>query len=839
MAVKGGVTADGAEELRKARNRSAHLFAAVFLFSVFVNLLMLTGPIYMLQIYDRVLGSRSVETLTALTLLTAFLFAMMGVFDYARGRVIARAGARFQDMLDARAFNASLRQSITRDAPGGVTGLRHLEAIQRLFTSPAPMTFFDIPWTPLFVGVIFILHPWLGILALIGGGVLIVLTLIHQVVTRKPVGQAQASAARADRFADLVQRQVETVQSMGMQAEVRAIWNRMRSEALDRTVSASDRTGIFTTATKALRLFLQSAMLGLGAYLVLLNQLTPGAMIAGSILLGRALAPIEQGIGQWPLVQAAQRGWVGLSELLSEAPQEAERTPLPRPRARLRAEQITVMAPGENRALLRGISFEVKPGQALGVIGVSGSGKSTLARVLTGLVRPAMGTLRLDGATLDQYPQDLLGRYLGYVPQSVALLDGTIAQNIARMQGDADKARIVQAAKAANAHDLILKFPDGYDTWLPDGVGPLSGGQMQRIALARALYDDPVLVVLDEPNSNLDAEGTAALNNAIRALKAAERAVVIMAHRPAAIAECDVLLMLEGGRSLAFGPRDEVLARVLQPERSSVASIAPSTVRQQGGGGRISLDITRPPPSGPPSGAPPSGPPPPAAGVPQPAIPQPATRPDAGGQGRRPANGLSVRRPMWIGMLGLVVLMGGGGYWAFFTQIAGAVTASGSVALLENRQVVQHLDGGIVADLLAREGQVVEAGALLMRLDDSFLRTELSIIEGELFSLQARRIRLEAERDGADGSAVNHDPDNLIQTQDLEPWFEENSNLYLFSRDSFAATGARIGRKPILYPMNPHEAVDIDTPDDWLLAEALAGIAQGKGRDQDHGVGAA
>ncbi len=574
---------NGTAELRRARNQSAHLFLSVFVFSIFVNLLMLTGPIYMLQVYDRVLGSRSVETLTALTVLVAFLFGMMGVFDYARGRVIARAGARFQAMLDTRTFNASMRQAVAREAPGGTTGLRHLESIQRLFTSPAPMTFFDIPWTPLFVAVIFMLHPWLGILALAGGALLILLTLVHQFITRQPVGQAQASAHRADRFAERLQQQAETIQSMGMGAEVRAIWQKMRSDALDKTVSASDRTGIFTTATKALRLFLQSAMLGLGAYLVLLNQLTPGAMIAGSILLGRALAPIEQGIGQWPLVQAAQRGWKGLGDLLSQAPPEAERTPLPRPKARLQADQITVFAPGENKPLLRGISFEVSPGQAMGVIGVSGSGKSTLARVLTGLVRPVSGTLRLDGATLDQYPPDTLGKYLGYVPQTVALLEGTVAQNIARMENDADKAKIVEAAKTANAHDLILRFPDGYDTFLPDGIGRLSGGQMQRIALARALYNDPVVVVLDEPNSNLDAEGTAALNHAIRSLKSEGKAVIIMAHRPAAIAECDVLLMLEDGQSRAFGPRDEVLAKVLQPNRQNVGTITPSAARQSGG----------------------------------------------------------------------------------------------------------------------------------------------------------------------------------------------------------------------------------------------------------------
>jgi PrtD family type I secretion system ABC transporter len=572
----------GLSELRTARNQSASLFISVFVFSIFVNLLMLTGPIYMLQVYDRILGSRSFETLTALTILVAFLFGMMAVLDYARGRVIARAGARFQEMLDGRTYSATMRQAAARDPAARGNGLGDLEAIQRLFTSPAPMTFFDIPWTPFFIAVIFILHPWLGILALIGGALLITLTLAHQLLTRSPVGQAQMATQQAERFSSHIQLQADTIRSLGMTEPVRQRWQKLRNRALDETVSASDRTGIFTTATKALRLFLQSAMLGLGAYLVLKNQLTPGAMIAGSILLGRALAPIEQGIGQWPLVQAAQRGWKNLGELLSRSPPEEKRTPLPQPTARITGDQITVVPPGHDSAILKSVSFELLPGQAMGVIGVSGAGKSTLGRVITGLITPVAGTLRLDGATLDQYDPDQLGRAMGYLPQTVSLLEGTVAENIARMELDPDHEEIVEAAKKANAHDLILKLPSGYDTFLANGVGPLSGGQIQRVALARALYGDPPVVVLDEPNSNLDAEGTAALNHAIRTLKSEGRGVIIMAHRPAAISECDVLLMLDDGVSRAFGPRDEVLAKVLQPAGQVAGSINPGKETRAG-----------------------------------------------------------------------------------------------------------------------------------------------------------------------------------------------------------------------------------------------------------------
>ncbi len=305
-------------------------------------------------------------------------------------------------------------------------------------------------------------------------------------------------------------------------------------------------------------------MLGLGAYLVLQNELTAGAMIAGSILLGRALAPIELLVGQWALFQRGREGWRNLSVLLGQIPAEKKRTTLPQPKARLRAEQITVVPPGEAQAALRMISFEVQPGQAVGVIGTSGAGKSTLARVITGVWQPAGGKIRLDGAALDQYDPDVLGQHVGYLPQRVQLFDGTIKENIARMSTTPDDALVIAAAKAAAAHEMILKLPDGYDTRMSATSGRLSGGQIQRIGLARALYGNPVVVVLDEPNSNLDNEGSIALNAAIRTLKSQEKIVFIMAHRPSAIQECDLLLVIENGARRAFGPKDEVLADMVQ-----------------------------------------------------------------------------------------------------------------------------------------------------------------------------------------------------------------------------------------------------------------------------------
>ena len=555
----------GHAELMDAMKSGRGLFASVGLFSVFVNLLMLTGPLFMLQVYDRVLGSRSEATLTALFVLVGLLYALMAVLDYARGRVLARVGAEFQTLLDRRVFEAVLRRSVVpmeRNKPA--TGLQDLESVQRLLSSPALFAVFDIPWVPIFIGAIFIFHPWLGYLALAGGTLIISLTFLNQFLTRKPVNEANAMAAQANNFAESIREEGEVIQGLGMRGAVLNRWRQSRDTALAAQMSSSDKTGTFTTASKSFRLFLQSAMLALGAYLVLQGELTPGAMIAGSILLGRALAPVEQAIGQWPLVIRARQGWTTLAELLEKTPEEAQRTELPKPRAVLEAQQITVVPPGEQAATLRMVSFRIEPGQAMGVIGPSGAGKSTLARAILGIWRPASGKVRLDGASLDNYDSDSLGSYIGYLPQDVALFSGTIAENIARLSDQPDPKLVVEAAKKSGAHEMILKMPDGYDTRITAGSGRLSGGQKQRIGLARAMYGDPVILVLDEPNSNLDSTGSEALNEAIRKMKSEGKSVIIMAHRPAAIAECDLILYVEGGMRKAFGPRDEVLREQLK-----------------------------------------------------------------------------------------------------------------------------------------------------------------------------------------------------------------------------------------------------------------------------------
>ena len=407
---------------------------------------------------------------------------------------------------------------------------------------------------------------------------LIVLTIINQRATRAPQLEASLNGLQANRMSDEIMSETEVIAGLGMRSAAFDRWQHFRSKSLAKTLHKADNSGMVTATSKTMRLFLQSAMLGLGAYLVLQNEMTAGAMIAGSILLGRALAPIELAIGQWALVQRASMGWQSLMALLTEVAELPPRTPLPRPKAHLKGEQLTVIPPGEKQATLRMITFDLPPGQAMGVIGPSGAGKSTLAKALTGIWPVAGGKIRLASAALDQYDPDTLGSYIGYLPQKVNLFDGTIGENIARLSPDANPQDIISAAQKADAHDLILRQPKGYDTPISATRGRLSGGELQRIGLARALYGNPVLLILDEPNSNLDNDGSQALNSAIRSMKADGGSVIIMAHRPSAITECDLLMVLDQGMRRAFGPRDEVLKGTVANHSSITKNPGPGGV---------------------------------------------------------------------------------------------------------------------------------------------------------------------------------------------------------------------------------------------------------------------
>jgi ATP-binding cassette subfamily C protein len=572
-------TSRGRSEIRAARRLSNGAIAATFIFSIFVNLLMLTAPLYMLQVYDRVLVSRSEPTLLALSLLMAFLFLIMGVIDNARGRVLARIGLRFQEALDGRVLSAAFRRlSVAPRDTNALAAQRDLDAMVRLWNSPLMVALLDLPWAPVFAAALFVFHPWMGGLALAGAAVLILITLANQLATETRLNEMTLAGLAADRQAENLKSESELVRALGMTGHAFSRWRRLRRKSQALTTAAGDASGGYSTVSRIFRMFLQSAMLGLGAWLVLRGELSPGAMIAGSVLMGRALQPIEVAVGQWPVLTRARTARERLEQLLSDTPPEPQRTALPRPQARLEAQGLVVEPPGETQATLRGVSFTLQPGQAMGVIGPSGSGKSTLARALIGLWRPMAGRVRLDGAALDQYDPDVLGSYIGYLPQQVALFDGTIAENIARLDDHAEPARIVEAAKKAAVHDMILQLPLGYDTPVSSMGGRLSGGQIQRIGLARAIYGDPVILILDEPNSNLDNDGSVALNQAIRAAKAMNCAVLIMAHRPAAIQECDLLMVLREGMVQSFGPREKVLREAVRNAGEIVGSTGPGGV---------------------------------------------------------------------------------------------------------------------------------------------------------------------------------------------------------------------------------------------------------------------
>lgn len=538
----------GEGEIRTALSESRRLFLSVGFFSIFVNLLMLTGPIFMLQVYDRVLTSRSEATLVTLVVITAFLFLMMGILDHARGRVLARAGARLQARLDSRVLRAILTRAIApSERARPAMGLRDLEAIQRFASGTGPFAFFDAPWTPVFLCVLFLFHWMLGVMAVLSGCLLLLLALINQARTGRLQAELGEATARSAHFVEQMRAGSETVRGLGMQDTVVARSSELRDRFLERAMAASDRSGFFGVTTKTLRLFLQSMMLGLGAWLAIQGLVTFGVIIAASILLGRALAPIDQAVAQWPLLQQALAARRSLARLLDETPPERPRTELPRPLALLEVQGITVAAPGARVPAVRGASFRLEPGQAAGIAGPSASGKSTLARALAGVWLPAAGSVRLNGAELDQYG-DALGRNIGYLPQEVVLFEGTVAENIARLDSNAKDAEIVAAAKRCGAHEMILNLPGGYDFEVSAGGAALSGGQRQRIALARAFYGSPVVLVMDEPDSNLDSEGTMALARAVQAHKRRGGAAVIVAHRHGAFAQCDTVYVMEGGR---------------------------------------------------------------------------------------------------------------------------------------------------------------------------------------------------------------------------------------------------------------------------------------------------
>lgn len=556
---------DPSTELGAALHACRSAFIGVGAMSLVINFLYLTGSFFMLEVYDRVLPSRSIPTLVGLLVLAGGLYVVQGVLDLIRSRILVRIGSTLDEMLSQRVYDIVVRLPlIAGNRAEGLQPLRDLDNIRSFLSGMGPGALFDIPWLPIYLIICFLFHPLIGLTALLGAIVLICLTVLTEYLTHEPAKRSVGLAMRRQDMALASRRNAEVLVAMGMAGRVGKAWDKSNRDYLASSERASDVSGGLGAIAKVLRMMLQSAVLGVGAYLVINQMATAGIIIAGSILSARALAPVDLAIAHWKGFVAARQSWHRLNRLLASLPKQTPPTLLEQPSKKLSVEGITINPPGEQKLVAQDVTFALDAGQAVGVIGPSGSGKSSLARALVGVWQPLRGKVRLDGAALDQWSPEVLGRHIGYLPQDVELFSGTIAQNISRFEDNPDPETIIAAAREAGVHDLIIGMREGYDTQIGDQGSVLSAGQAQRIALARALYGSPFMVVLDEPNSNLDSDGDMALNAAVRAIRARGGVVVVVAHRPVGIEAVDLILVLKEGRVQAFGSKETVLGRVLQ-----------------------------------------------------------------------------------------------------------------------------------------------------------------------------------------------------------------------------------------------------------------------------------
>lgn len=548
--------------MREYLSKCKFLFVYAGLFSLCINVLLLVSPIYIMQLFDRVLGSRSNETLLILTLAAIVALTVMGLLEMLRTRLLARAGAALDQIVSQRVLAELLRASVRPDSSTYSYAMRDVSSVRAFLTGHGIFAFFDAPWSPIFVVIIFLFHWVFGLISTLGIAVLFGLAIADEKVTNGPLTAARVKARRTGTFADHSVRNAEVVYALGMIPAVTKRWRDLNNEALEQQTIASNRAGMIVATTKFVRFTLQIVMLAVGAYLIIDLHVTPGIMIAATLILGRALAPVELAIAGWKAMLEARDAYGRLKKMLAATESRAQPMPLPAPEGRLDVDKV-VYARSVSNPILKGVALDLAAGESLGLIGPSAAGKSTLARVIMGIWLPLSGVVRLDGANIAEWDRDQLAQYVGYLPQDVELFAGTVAENIARLGDPAEcTEEVIAAAKKAMVHDMILRLPDGYDTNIGAEGAVLSGGQRQRIGLARALYGNPRLVVLDEPNSNLDAEGEEALMQAMQKLKEDRATLIIITHRPSNLTNIDKMLVLREGRVEMFGPRQEVMARL-------------------------------------------------------------------------------------------------------------------------------------------------------------------------------------------------------------------------------------------------------------------------------------
>jgi len=546
-------------------------FMTAGVLSLFINLLLLVPTFYMLQIYDRVLMSSSESTLLMLTLITLFLFVVMGALEWIRAQILIVTSTRFDQMLSGRVHDAVFSQSLKSSGSiATAQPLSDLIQVRQFLTGSGLFAFFDAPWLPIYIAVMFMFHPLFGVVAAISAIVLILLTVWSEFATRTDLEQANREAAEANQMTQRNLRNVDVIETMGMLPSLRARWQQKQSAMIALQGRASEKSGLITALSKTYRLAIQSLILGLGAYLAIHKEISPGLVIAGSILLGRALAPLDLMINSWRSFLSARGAYARLGHLLNAVPVVERPLPLPTPKGEIRLEDAVIVPPGATVPVLQGVSLLVEAGTLVGIIGPSGAGKSTLVRAILGLYPPTRGSVRLDGAEIDQWDRAVLGKHIGYLPQDVELLDGSISENIARF-GEIDATQVVAAAQAAGIHEMILRLPEGYQTRIVGSGNVLSAGQQQRLGLARAMYGNPCVVVLDEPNSNLDQEGDLALCNALAMLKAKRCTVIVITHRGSVLSQVDRIVMVRDGKFALNGPRDQVLAALENAVKSQSA----------------------------------------------------------------------------------------------------------------------------------------------------------------------------------------------------------------------------------------------------------------------------